>query len=57
MVMLFYDDLVVINSGMKIEEGSPDRVITEELIQKVYGIQVKKAKINGQSIIFPLPTN
>lgn len=57
LAMFFSDKLVVINSGMKIEEGSPDKVITEELIEKVYGIQVKKAKLDGQSFIFPLSAN
>lgn len=54
LAMLFSDKIVVINSGIKIEEGLPDRVMTEELIEKVYGIKVKKARIDGQSIILPL---
>jgi iron complex transport system ATP-binding protein len=51
---LFSDKIVVINSGNKIAEGSPKEVLTEELIKRVYGIDVIKVDINGQNIICPL---
>jgi len=44
----------VINSGNKITEGSPKEVLTEELIKRVYGIDVVKVNINGYNIICPL---
>lgn len=51
---LFSDKVVVINSGTKIAEGNPDEIISEELIRKVYDIEVIKSNINGQGIICPL---
>lgn len=54
MTGLFSDKIVVINSGVKIAEGSPQDVINEDLIKKVYGVEVRKGNINGQSIICPL---
>jgi len=51
---LFSDKVVVINSGTKIAEGNPDEIISEELIRKVYDIEVIKSNINGQSIVCPL---
>lgn len=54
LAMLFSDYLVVINSGTKVVDGTPDAVITEDLIKEVYGISVKKAKIDGQNIILPI---
>ncbi|ODA44416.1 ABC transporter [Thermodesulfovibrio sp. N1] len=51
---LFSDKVVVINSGSKVAEGLPKEIITEDLIKRVYDIEVKKADIDGQSIICPV---
>lgn len=51
---LFSDKVVIINSGSKIAEGLPHEIINERIIKKVYGIEVKKVDIEGQSIICPL---
>ncbi|GLI53631.1 ABC transporter ATP-binding protein [Thermodesulfovibrio yellowstonii] len=51
---LFSDKVVVINSGTKIAEGKPEEIITEELVRKVYDVEVRKSRINGQSIICPV---
>ncbi len=50
----FSDKVVVINSGAKVAEGRPSDIITEELIKKVYGVDVKRSFIDGWSIICPL---
>ncbi|WP_353684701.1 ABC transporter ATP-binding protein [Thermodesulfovibrio sp. 3907-1M] len=50
----FSDKVVVINSGAKVAEGKPDDIITEELIKRVYGVDVKRSFIDGQSIICPV---
>lgn len=50
----FSDKIVVINSGSKIAEGAPKEVLTEELIKKVYEVDVVKVNINNQNIICPL---
>jgi iron complex transport system ATP-binding protein len=44
----------MINSGNKIAEGSPKEVLTEELIKRVFGIDVVKVNINEHNIICPL---
>ncbi|SFM53489.1 ABC transporter ATP-binding protein [Thermodesulforhabdus norvegica] len=51
---LFSDKILVINSGSKVAEGSPEEIITEDLIRRIYGVEVKKAFVNGQSIICPV---
>lgn len=51
---LFSDKVVVLNSGTKIAEGKPEEIITEELIRKVYDVEVRKTNIEGQSIICPV---
>ncbi|GAB5046478.1 ABC transporter ATP-binding protein [Thermodesulfovibrio sp. TK110] len=50
----FSDKVVVINSGAKVAEGKPDDIITEELIKRVYGVDVKRNIVDGQSIICPV---
>lgn len=54
MAGLFSDKVVVINSGAKIAEGIPKEILTEDLIKKVYNVEVRKGIINGQSIICPI---
>jgi iron complex transport system ATP-binding protein len=44
----------VINSGSKVAEGLPKEIINEDLIRRVYEIDVKKANVDGQSIICPV---
>jgi len=51
---LFSDKVVVINSGKIITEGKAENVITEDLIKRVYGIDVKKTEIDGKNIIYPI---
>ena len=51
---LFSDKVVVINWGNKITEGLPKEIINEDLIRRVYEIDVKKANVDGQSIICPV---
>lgn len=51
---LFSDKVVVLNSGTKVAEGKPEEIITEELIRKVYDVEVRKTNIAGQSIICPV---
>ncbi len=51
---LFSEKIVVINSGVKIAEGKPEAVINEELIKRVFGVEVKKANFDGISLIYPV---
>jgi len=51
---LFSDKVIVINSGNKIAEGKAEEIITEDLIKRVYDIDVKKADIDGKNIIYPV---
>lgn len=50
----FSDKVVVMNSGTKIAEGIPEEVIKEDLIKKVYDVEVRKNNINGQIIMCPI---
>ncbi|PMP71492.1 ABC transporter ATP-binding protein [Thermodesulfovibrio sp. 3462-1] len=52
--LLFSDKVVVINSGSIISEGAPGEIITEDLIKRVYGVDVKRSFIDGHSIICPI---
>ena len=51
---IFSDKVVVINSGTKVAEGSPEEALTEDLIKRVYDVEVRKTQINGRSIICPV---
>lgn len=51
---LFSDKIIVLNSGTKIAEGIPGEILTEDLIRRVYGLEVKKNYFDGQTIICPV---
>jgi len=50
---LFSDKVIVINSGSKVAEGSPKEVLTEELIKRIYEVEVINFCVNGQKLICP----
>jgi iron complex transport system ATP-binding protein len=53
LTMLFSDNVVVLNSGSIICTGSPQAVITEDILQKVYGIDVSLIPWNGTRVVYP----
>lgn len=52
---LFSDKIVILVSGTKLAEGRPSDVISEEIIERVYGLRITKLNVNGRSIITPVP--
>ncbi len=53
MAMLFSKEVVIMNDGHLIVHGSPQEVITEENLKRVYGIDVSVVNWNGAKIIYP----
>lgn len=53
MAMLFSKEVVIMNDGHLIAHGSPQEVITEENLKRVYGIDVSVVNWNGAKIIYP----
>lgn len=48
---LFSDKSIIISQGQKIKEGRPEDVILEEVMERVFGIKVKRVKIDGRFLI------
>ncbi len=53
LAMLFSDKVVVLNEGSIVCSGSPQAVITEDILQKVYGIDVSLIPWNGTGVVYP----
>jgi len=54
LAIIFSDRVVMIKDGIKVKEGDPEDVITEELIKKIYGIDAMILSLNGKKAIIPL---
>lgn len=50
---IFSDRVVMINNGSVISEGKPGQVISEEVLRRLYGIDVSLLPYNGMRIIIP----
>lgn len=53
LAMLFSDKVIVLNGGSVVCTGSPNVVITEDTLKKVYGIDVSLIPWNGTCVIYP----
>lgn len=53
LAMLFSDRVVIINNGHIISEGTPQDVITEDNLKRVYRIDVSVINYNGARVIYP----
>lgn len=53
LAMFFGDWVLVLNKGKILVQGPPSEVLTEALIEEVYGIKVWSIKSNGFSVIVP----
>jgi iron complex transport system ATP-binding protein len=53
LAMLFSDSVVVLNGGSVICSGSPNAVITEDTMKRVYGIDVSLIPWNGTRVVYP----
>jgi len=53
LAMLFSDEVVVINGGSVVCTGSPEVVITEDTMKKVYGIEVSLIPWKGTRVVCP----
>jgi iron complex transport system ATP-binding protein len=54
-VFLFADEVLVILDGKTEAKGSPEAILTEELLQRVYGIRVKLHEIERRNLKFCVP--
>jgi iron complex transport system ATP-binding protein len=53
LAMLFADHVIIVNNGCVVDQGSPHRVITEQNLSLVYGIDVSVFPVNGTQVIMP----
>ncbi|MCX7857769.1 MAG: ABC transporter ATP-binding protein [Deltaproteobacteria bacterium] len=53
LAMLFSDRVIVINSGMKVAEGNPKEVINEEMMKRVYKIDVNIISSGENKMVYP----
>jgi iron complex transport system ATP-binding protein len=53
LAMLFSDKVIVLNGGSVICTGSPQAVITEDTMKRVYGIDVSLIPWNGTRVVYP----
>jgi iron complex transport system ATP-binding protein len=51
---LYADRVIVLFNGTKALEGDPERVLTGEVLAKVYGVEVVFASFDGRTIPIPL---
>lgn len=51
--MLFSEKVILLNEGKVVSNGSPQEVITEENLKKVYKIDVSIINWNGKKIVYP----
>ncbi len=54
LAMNFSDRVIIIKNGVKLKEGHPDRVITEETIREIYGVDVIILSFYGKKAIIPM---
>lgn len=52
---IFSDKVIILNSGKKVKEGRPEDVITEETIERIYGVDVERIEQYGRAILMPKP--
>ena len=54
-VFLFADEVLVILDGKVGAKGSADKILTEELLRRIYGIRVNLHEIMGRQLKFCIP--
>jgi iron complex transport system ATP-binding protein len=54
-VFLFADEVLVILDGKVGAKGQADRILTEELLKKIYGIHVNLHEVTGRQLKFCIP--
>jgi iron complex transport system ATP-binding protein len=54
LALLFADSAVILREGSVVTAGHPHRVITEELIMQVYGVETRIIGWNGTKLICPV---
>ena len=54
---LYYsDEIIAMKGGKIIAQGEPEQIITPELIQNVYGIDLQISDLNGKPFVLPVQT-
>ena len=51
---LYADHVIVLSSGRKVAEGSPEKVLEPNLLSRVFGVEVAMADIDGRSVPIPV---
>jgi len=53
MAALHADRLILLCDGRKIAEGPPREVLQESLLQRVYGVRLRRVEVAGQVAVYP----
>jgi iron complex transport system ATP-binding protein len=53
----FCNRLIILNDGQVVRDGSPEKVLTKDILEQVYGIEVDLVSINGKIMIHPVIKN
>jgi iron complex transport system ATP-binding protein len=57
LAMRFCDRLVLLAEGRVLAEGSPSRVLTDEHLERAYGVKVARGEHNGVPFLLPWETS
>jgi iron complex transport system ATP-binding protein len=47
------DEIVVIDHGFVVAHGSPEEVLTDDLLARVYGIGAVRRTVDGETLVMP----
>ena len=50
----YSDEIIGIKDGVIAVKGNPDEVICEEVMKKIYGIDLEVYKLNNNKVIVPI---
>ena len=52
---LYYsDEIIAMKDGKILAQGAPEQVISGELVQEVYGVQLQMSRVDGKPFIIPV---
>ena len=52
---LYYsDEIIAMEDGKILAQGAPEQVISGELVQEVYGVQLQMSRVDDKPFIIPV---
>ena len=50
--MRYSTEVIALTDGKNIAQGSPESVISEELLKKLYGVDLDIVEVNGKPFVY-----